>query len=68
MAAGAGVLGIQLGGPAFYHGAWKERPALGIGMLVTADDIERAVRLVWRGIGLWLAVFVCTGVGGFLLA
>ena len=68
MAAGAGALGIQLGGPAFYHGAWKERPALGTGLPVTADDIERAVRLVWRGIGLWLVIFVGIGIGGFLLA
>jgi len=68
MAAGAGALGIQLGGPAFYHGAWKERPALGTGLPATADDIERAVRLVWRGIGLWMVIFVGIGAGEFLLA
>ncbi len=68
MAAGAGALGIQLGGPAFYHGAWKERPALGAGCPATTADIERAVQLVWRGIGVWLALFVGISVGGFLLA
>lgn len=68
MAAGAGALGIQLGGPAFYHGSLKERPALGSGLPATADDIERAVQLVWRGAGLWLALFIGISVGVVLLA
>lgn len=68
MAAGAGALGIQLGGPAFYHGVRKERPALGTGLPAATDDIERAVQLVWRGIGVWLALFVGISVGGLLLA
>ena len=68
MAAGAGALGIQLGGPAFYHGAWKERPALGAGLPAATNDIERAVQLVWRGIGVWLAIFVGMSAGGLLLA
>lgn len=68
MAAGAGALGIQLGGPAFYHGAWKERPALGAGLPATTDDIERAVQLVWRGTGLWLTLFIAISVGVVLLA
>ncbi len=68
MAAGAGALGIQLGGPAFYHGAWKERPALGAGLPAATDDIERAVHLVWRGVGLWLVMFAGISVGGLLFA
>ena len=68
MAAGAGALGIQLGGPAFYHGAWKVRPALGSGLPATTDDIERALQLVWRGIGVWLTIFIGISAGGFLLA
>ncbi len=54
MAAGAGALGVSLGGPARYHGAPKARPALGCGRAPDAADIERAVRLVRRGIVVWL--------------
>jgi adenosylcobinamide-phosphate synthase len=46
MAAGAGALGLRLGGRARYHGAWKERPVLGRGAKPTAADIEHAIRLV----------------------
>lgn len=63
MAAGAGALGVRLGGAAFYHGAWKERPVLGVGAPARAEDIERALRLVWRGIALWLVVLL--GIGGY---
>ena len=68
MAAGAGALGIQLGGPAFYHGAWKERPTLGVGLPATTDDIERALQLVRRGTGLWLVIFAGISAGGLLFA
>ena len=56
MAAGAGALGITLGGPAFYHGHYKQRPALGEGRPASGGDIERALRLVQHGVLLWLAV------------
>lgn len=54
MAAGAGALGVMLGGAAIYHGAREERPPLGCGGAPGADDIRRALRLVARGILLWL--------------
>lgn len=57
MAAGAGALGVRLGGPAIYHGQVEERPTLGEGNEAAAADIGRAVGLVKRGIWLWLAVF-----------
>lgn len=53
MAAGAGALGVSLGGGARYHGQWKERPPLGCGPTPTHEDIGRAVRLVNRGMWLW---------------
>ena len=64
MAAGAGSLGVQLGGPAVYYGQREERPLLGAGAPPEADDIERALGLVRRGVGLWLAAI---GIGNYLL-
>ncbi|MEN7431188.1 adenosylcobinamide-phosphate synthase CbiB [Chromobacterium sp. TRC.1.1.SA] len=56
MAAGAGALGVSLGGGARYHGQWKERPPLGCGPTPTHEDIGRAVRLVNRGMWLWASL------------
>jgi adenosylcobinamide-phosphate synthase len=61
MAAGAGALGVQLGGAAPYHGQWVSRPCLGQGMPPDAKTIERALRLVRRGVLLWLAVLLNGG-------
>jgi adenosylcobinamide-phosphate synthase len=57
MAAGAGSLGLRLGGAAVYHGRVEERPLLGEGNAPNANDIGRALALVQRGIWLWIAVF-----------
>jgi len=54
MAAGAGSLGLTLGGAAIYHGRREERPALGTGRPPVAADIARALALVNRGVLLWL--------------
>lgn len=61
MAAGAGALGLSLGGPAIYHGELHERPTLGEGEAPTARDIERALDMVWAGVGLWLLALVLGG-------
>ncbi|WP_216642730.1 adenosylcobinamide-phosphate synthase CbiB [Hydrocarboniclastica marina] len=68
MAAGAGALGVALGGPAPYGEGIKQRPRLGAGSAADADTIEQAVRLVQRGVWLWLFMlaaatvwFVLTG-------
>ncbi len=61
MAAGAGTLGVSLGGPARYAGEWHDRPALGTGAAPGADDIERALKLVQRGVMLWLALLLVGG-------
>jgi len=65
MAAGAGALVIELGGPAIYHGALKDRPILGEGRKPCAADIERAISLVQRGLWLWVALVIS---GGMILA
>ncbi len=58
MAAGAGALGLRLGGPALYHGEEKHRPPLGDGKAPQGDDIARAITLVKRSTLLWLAVML----------
>lgn len=58
MAAGAGALGISLGGGAYYQGQWQPRPSLGTGVLPDCVDIQRAITLVRRSLGLWLGVII----------
>jgi len=65
MAAGAGALGLALGGQARYHGEWQQRPALGEGLVPRAEDIGRAVALVRRALWLWLSMIL---VGGLAVA
>ena len=50
MAAGAGSLGLKLGGTAIYHGLEKFRPKLGYEKEPTAQDIKRAIRLLDKSI------------------
>lgn len=65
MAAGAGALGLALGGPACYHGEWQPRPPLGEGLAPCAQDIARSIKLVQRVLWLWLAAIL---LGGLILA
>ena len=65
MAAGAGALGLELGGAARYYGRLQQRPRLGAGNTPGAADIGRALRLVFAGIGLWIAAL---GLAAFALA
>ncbi|MEC5397904.1 adenosylcobinamide-phosphate synthase CbiB [Uliginosibacterium sp. H1] len=58
MAAGAGALGLRVGGAATYHGQHEERPVFGIGAAPHAGDIWRAVLLVRRTTWLWCAALV----------
>ncbi|PVZ67762.1 adenosylcobinamide-phosphate synthase CbiB [Pelagibaculum spongiae] len=61
MAAGAGALEIQLGGPAVYHGEVHQRPELGCGKTAQAEDIERAIALIEKGPWIWVSsLFVLT--------
>ncbi|MEK6747906.1 MAG: adenosylcobinamide-phosphate synthase CbiB [Pseudomonadota bacterium] len=55
MAAGAGSLGVTLGGTAIYHGIAQSRPALGLGRAACASDISGALKLLRRALVGWLA-------------
>ncbi len=61
MAAGAGALGVELGGPAVYHGEVHHRPVLGEGPAADASAIENAWALVQRGVWLWLLIICVWG-------
>ncbi len=65
MAAGAGALGLQLGGGAVYHGEWEERPVFGEGRAPNGDDIIRCLRLVRVVVLLWIAAALVWGLFGF---
>lgn len=65
MAAGAGALGVELGGAARYYGRLERRPRLGAGHTPGAADIGRALRLVFAGVAAWIAVL---GLAAFALA
>jgi len=56
MAAGAGAVGVALGGGARYHGEWEERPPLGIGDRPAATHVHACLRLVQRTLWLWLGL------------
>ncbi len=60
MAAGAGSLGIVLGGAAVYRGELHQRPLLGMGSAPQLADIGRAMALVRQTLLLWLSV-LCAG-------
>ena len=61
MSAGAGSLGLALGGAAIYHGRIEERPQLGEGRAARGEDIGRALNLVRCSLGLWLALYLGWG-------
>ncbi|TBW50340.1 cobalamin biosynthesis protein [Marinobacter halodurans] len=58
MAAGAGALGVSLGGAAPYSEGVRQRPVLGEGPAATAGSIRASIGLVYRGVGLWLVAAV----------
>ena len=56
MAAGAGALGLRLGGPARYRGEWQQRGPLGAGARASAADIRRALTLVRNALLAWIVI------------
>lgn len=68
MAAGAGALGVELGGPAPYASGLKQRPVLGEGAEASADTIDAAIQLVNRGVWLWLGLLAVVAIAGWFTA
>lgn len=58
MAAGAGSLGLALGGDAIYHGILESRPPLGRGCPPAPSDIRRAWHLVFGTTALWVGMII----------
>ncbi len=58
MAAGAGALGVSLGGATRYDTGLKQRPVLGAGPAASAATVHGSIRLVRRSVALWLLVMV----------
>ena len=54
LASGAGALGVQLGGALHQHGTLEYRPELGVGEEADREDLDVAVRLIWRALVLWM--------------
>ena len=64
MASGAGALKISLGGPATYHSQNIERPELGCDKEPQVADIDRAIKLVYKSIIIWVVIIV---IGDYLI-
>ncbi len=62
MSSGAGALGVRLGGPAPYSEGVKQRPQLGGGRKADAQAVTDSIRLVFRGVWLWLAILAVVAV------
>ena len=66
MAAGAGALGLTLGGPAQYDGTTEDRPTLGAGRNPDAHSITACMHLTDRALAIWLTTTLM--IGGWLHA
>ncbi|WP_299768359.1 adenosylcobinamide-phosphate synthase CbiB [uncultured Pseudoteredinibacter sp.] len=59
MCTGAAALGLQLGGPAIYHGKKVEKTVMGYGLPATNEDITRANQFVNRRIVFLTIILAC---------
>ena len=66
MAAGAGAIGVELGGSAQYEGQNQTRPILGSGSAPMAASIDDACNLVNYSLVLWLAAISLLAVVGVI--
>ncbi len=54
LAAGAGALGVKLGGELHEYGRVRYRPELGAGDDADVDYLSSAVGLIWRALVMWM--------------
>lgn len=66
IAAGAGAMGVKLGGSLDVGGEAVWRPELGTGQMAEADYIDSAVSMTWRGLVIWLAAGLLIVIAGWV--
>ena len=64
LAAGAGALGLRLGGDIVIAGGELVRPTLGVGDPPDTSATDAAIALIWRAALIWLAVIGLLRLGG----
>jgi adenosylcobinamide-phosphate synthase len=66
IAAGAGAMGVKLGGSLSVGGEPVWRPELGTGQAPEVDCIDSAVSMIWRGLVIWLAAGLLIVIAGWV--
>jgi adenosylcobinamide-phosphate synthase len=66
IASGAGALRVRLGLPIHESGGIVDRPEMGVGDKADVEDMQAAVKLVWRVLVLYLLLLALLGVAGWV--
>src|SRR5436190_7433251 len=66
LAAGAGAMGVRLGMPAQEVDGMHPRPELGLSEPADAPFLDSTVGLVWRALGVWVAVLIVVSIARLL--
>lgn len=64
MTTGAGALGVQIGGPTYYHGVLHEKKPMGVGQPAGWETIPQANQLVSRGSTMLACAWLILVIGG----
>jgi len=65
LAAGAGALGVRLGGVLRREGGIEDRPPLGDGDEAGLDYMHAAIGLIWRALVLWMFLILLATVASW---
>ena len=71
VAAGAGALGVKLGGPlsaspVIEDETVSDRPEIGVGEEATPTALPSAIGLVWRALILWVILLAVVGLAAWV--